>query len=224
MPPKRTAKTELADLALLCRPIARALEGGEILTTALDSLVKHPPGRTKPLVDAMRHRLLAGGQISQALKDRGVPSYAWGTVRHGEAGAALAPALVALADRLDLERHLPASGNPDLRAYALAFGRLSMMLGVRVPFPQAAEAAAESVAPSAAADAVIKAKRAVVRGESLVDALEEAATGLPPMTIEMIRDGENDRRLPQALAIVADYLLDEAGRPAKRARKEKAHA
>jgi len=224
MPTKRTARTELADLALLCRLIARALEGGETLTTALDSLAKHPPGRTKALVDAVRHRLRAGGRMSEELRDRGVPSYVWSTVRHGEAAAALGPALTALADRLDLEQGLPASRDPELRAYALAFGQLSMMLAVRVPFPQAAESAAESVAPSAAADALMKVKRAVVRGESLVEALAEAGRGLPPMTIEMIRDGENDRRLPQALAVVADYLLDEAGRPAKRARKEKAHA
>jgi type II secretory pathway component PulF len=224
MPPKRTAKTDLADLALLCRPIARALEAGETITAAFDALAKHPPGKTKPLVDAVRHRLRAGGRMSEELIDRGLPSYVSATVRRGEVAAALGPALIALADRLDLERHLPASRDADLRAYALAFGRLSMVLGVGVPFPEAAEAAAESVAPCAAADALMKAKRAVVRGESLVDALGEAAAGLPPMTIEMIRDGENDRRLPQALAVVADYLLDEAGQPAKRARKEKAHA
>jgi len=87
-----------------------------------------------------------------------------------------------------------------------------------VPVLQALQSAAESVAPSDAADALAALRRALTGGDSVADALHSAAADLPPMTIEMIRDAENDGRLDEALPVVADYLLDAAGHKRERRR------
>jgi type II secretory pathway component PulF len=62
-------------------------------------------------------------------------------------------------------------------------------------------------------------RQAIVRGDALSAALGSAGVSFPPQTIEMIRDAELEGTLDQALSVVADYLLDEAGE--KRVQRKK---
>jgi len=108
-----------------------------------------------------------------------------------------------------MEQALPPARDTRLRAYILACGRLAMLLSLGVPIERGMEATAESVTPSEATDALIAARKGILQGDMLSDALQQAASSLPPLTIDMIRDGEHDGRLGETLAVVADYLLDE---------------
>ena len=163
--------------------------------------------------------------MSAELADRGAPSYIWGAIACGEARGDIARALTLLADRLEEEQAIAASRDQRLHAYALAFGRLGMLLAIGVPFLQALESAAASVAPCDASDALLAARAAMAKGDGFGDALERAAPDLPATAIEMMRDGERDGRLDQALPVIADYLLDEvAQKPARRSKKEGSNA
>jgi len=223
--PARPSVPDLHDIALTCRRLAEALQVGVTIAPALQAVVKRAPARLRPLVEALRRRVSAGGRMSEELAEWGLPSYVWGVVRWGENRGDLAPALALLADRIELERTPPAVKNRRLYAYSLALGRLGMMLAAGVPLLQAIESAAESVAPSEASDALAAARRGITGGESLSEALQAAAPDLPAMTIDMIRDGEEAGRLDEALPVVADYLLDAAGpKPSRKAGKEVSNA
>jgi len=98
-----------------------------------------------------------------------------------------------------------------LHAYALAFGRLGLMIGLHVPMLTALESAADSLPDPRAKRDLFAALRDVRTGANLSDALRRRCPSLPDLTIDMIRDAERERRLPDALPIIADYLLDAAG-------------
>jgi type II secretory pathway component PulF len=217
---KRFSPHAAADFIWICRRLAGALQAGATLSPALDAAAQRAPARLRPLVDALRRRVARGGRLSDEIREQGAPSYVWEAVSRGEAGATLPAALALLADRLELEQGIAAPRDPKLHAYALAFGRMGMLVALRVPFLTVLEAAAESVAPSAATDALMAARKGVSEGDSFSDALERAGPDVPRMTIEMIRDGENDRRVGEALAVIADYLLDEE-QPTKSLSKER---
>jgi type II secretory pathway component PulF len=199
-----------SDLTWLCRRLAEPLQDGATLDAALQKTEGKAPDRLRPLIAALRRRLATGGMISKELTQQGAPSYVAETVEWGERRGALDPALFALADHLEWEQAVAAE-DPRLQGYALAFGRLGMMLAIGVPVLQALAAAAESVHPSEASDAFAAARGAIVQGASIADALHSAVKDLPPTTFDMIRDGEEEGRLGEVLPIVADYLLDEAG-------------
>ena len=163
--------------------------------------------------------------MSAEMADRGAPPYVWGAIACGEVRGDIARALTLLADRLEAEQAIGAPRDRRLYAYALAFGRLGMLLAIGVPFLQALESAAESVAPSDVSDALLAARMAIAKGDGFAEALERAAPDLPATVIEMTRDGERDGRLDQALPIIADFLLDEAAqKPARRSKKEGSNA
>jgi type II secretory pathway component PulF len=199
-----------SDLTWLCRRLAEPLQDGATLDAALQKIEGKAPDRLRPLIAALRRRLATGGMISKELTQQGAPSYVAETVEWGERRGALDPALFALADHLEWEQAV-AAGDPRLRAYALGFGRLGMLLGVGMPALQALEPVAESLRPSEASEAFAAARKAIADGASVADALQGAARDLPPTTFEMIRDGEDEGRLGEVLPIVADYVLDEAG-------------
>jgi len=213
------------DVVWISRRLADLLSAGATLPRALEAVAQRAPARSRPLLDGLTRRVSCGGRMSAEMADRGAPSYVWGAVRQGEVCGDMAPALTALADRLDLEQALPPARDDRLRAYALAFGRLGMLLAIGVPFLQALESAAESVVPSDVSDALLAARMAMAKGDGFADALDRAAPDLPATAIEMMRDGERDGRLDQALPIIADYLLDEAAqKPARRSKKEGSNA
>jgi len=207
---KPLSARSLSDLIWLCRRLGEALQDGASLAAALHKVEAKAPDRLRPLVAALRRRLALGGMISKELTQQGVPSYVSEAVEWGERRGALDPALFRLADHLEWEQAV-AARDPRLRAYSLAFGRLGMLLGVGVPALQALKAATESVHPSEATDAFAAARKAIVEGASVADALQSAAHDLPSATFDMIRDGETEGRLGEVVPIVADYLLDEAG-------------
>ncbi len=204
------------DVVWVCRRLAAALQGDTTILQALDSISPRAPAGPRALLRAMRDNLVSEATVARGLISR-VPAFVWGTILSGELHGAPGPALTKLADRLEAERSLPASHNRLLREYSLAVGRLGLMLQVGVPILQALEAAAESIVVPEPRGALLAAREAVRGGADLSEALAPVAADLPPMTIEMIRDGEQTGRLAETLSIVADYLLDEAAkaRPAR---------
>ena len=217
---KRPSASHADDIGSLCRRLAAALQGGRPILCALDDIAERTPSRLRPALRAIRERLRGGGRISEALADLGAPSFIWGTVRSGEASARLAQALTLLADRLEAEKAIRPARNRTLHYYALAFGRLGMMLSAGVPILSALEAAGESLGHPGVGKVFIGLTREMKRGwGEFADAVGRLAPELPPMAVEMLRDGERDGRLDVALPIVADYLLDEASQRPAPARK-----
>lgn len=213
------------DVVWISRRLADLLSADATLPRALEALAQRAPARFRPLLDGLTRRVSCGGRMSAEMAERGAPAYIWGAIARGEVRGDLAPALTLLADRLEAEQAIAASGDRRLHAYALAFGRLGMLLAIGVPLLQALESAAESVAPSDVSDALLAARMAMAKGDGFADALDRAAPDLPATAIEMARDGERDGRLDQALPVIADYLLDEAGpKPARRSKKEGSNA
>jgi type II secretory pathway component PulF len=198
MTAKLLSRQGIGNLVWLCRRLAGALQTGASVPRGLGSAAEEGPPGLQSLLDALRKRVAAGGRMSEELVHQGLPSHAWGAVRYGEAAAALDRALVRLADELDWERAMAAPREGKLHTYSLAFARLGMMLAAGVPAAQALEAAAGSVGACEVRDALVAARKAIAAGDALGNALHRAAPNLPPMTIEMIRDGENDGRLDEA--------------------------
>jgi type II secretory pathway component PulF len=160
------------------------------------------------IIARAQHFLHRGERISEAFLTVGMPGFVWTAVRAGELSANLPLALSRLADWLEVEQCSPSSPSR-LRDYALALGRTGMMLSLGVPILSALEKAAES--PDPELTEMLFAARAVVQeGVSLADALERVIPDLPPLTAEMVRDGEGEGRLDFALSVVADYLFDQA--------------
>ena len=199
------------DVVWVCRHLAAALQGDTTILQALDSISPRAPAGPRALLRAMRDNLVSEATVARGLISR-VPSFIWGTILSGELHGAPGPALAKLADRLELEQAGPSPHDRQLHAYSLALGRLGLMLQVGVPILQALEAAAESTVPPEPRRALLAAREAVQDGADLSEALAPVAADLPPMTIEMIRDGERAGRLAETLSIVADYLLDEAAK------------
>ena len=207
---KVLSASETADVIWLCRRLASALHSGTPILSALDTLARQAPCALREPLRAVQQRVGSGGRVSDVLMEHGWPSFACGIVRNGDVTNTLDRALTVVAETLEAERALQHPGNRRLRAYALAFGRLGAMIRVGVPILTALESAAESVPRTQAADVLMKARQCVSQGADLGDALTRLHPALPEMTIEMIRDAERDGRLGQALAVVSDYLRDEA--------------
>jgi type II secretory pathway component PulF len=216
--PPRTP--DLPDIIWLCRRLASALQLDQPILSALDSVAEDAPAAlTKPL-QCMRESVCAGRSISDALRRLDWPSFISGMVHNGESRGDPSPALTLIADRLEAEQAAPPRKDRGLHAYALGLGRLGVMLGVGIPILTALETAAAAAPRSQAHDVLMAARTAVRGGAELSDALEPLASGLPEMTLDMIRDAEREGRLAEALPIVADYLLDEAARKPSRGRKQ----
>ena len=139
----------------------------------------------------------------------GSPLNIWGCARAGEVSSRLPEALSGLADWLEVEQGAPRTPSR-LRAYALALGRLGMLLSLGVPILSALEKAAESVPEAEVTEALFAARAVMSGGVGLADALARLAPDLPPLTTDMIRDGEEKGRLDFALSVVSDYLFDQA--------------
>jgi len=107
-----------------------------------------------------------------------------------------------------------------LHAYSIAFGRLSVMLATGVPVLTALEVAAEAAARGEPHDVFMAARDAVSAGSTLADALARTSPVFPEMTFEMIGEAECEGRLPAALRVVSDYLLDEAQQPPRGGRRQ----
>jgi type II secretory pathway component PulF len=211
---------DLADIIWLCRRLASALQSGEHILSALDAIAgQDRPGLREPL-GCLRRTVRSGGHMSDAFAQLQWPSFVWGMVRNGESRNAVGAALTLIADRLEAEQGWPIPSNQELHAYAIALGRLGVMLGVGVPILTALETAAAAAPQSQAHDALMAARTAGRGGAELSDALEPLAPDLPDMTLDMIRDAEREGRLAQALPIVGDYLHDEAARKPRRGRKQ----
>jgi len=213
-----------ADLIWLCRRLASALHGGAKPVSALDAVAAEAPPSLAKTIKAMRGHLASGDCMGRGLAQLGLPSYIWGAIFSGEVCGELEQAATLLADRLELERSLPPPANPRRHSLSLAFGRLGLLLALHAPMLTALEAAAESLPDPKVRSHLLAAREAVTRGADLADALAQLAPDLPPMTLDMIRDAERDGRLPEALPVIADYLLDVAAdKPVRRAHKEVRH-
>jgi type II secretory pathway component PulF len=224
MPGKQLSAQERSYLIWVCRRLAAALQGAEganvhlTVVSALEELARTAPEGPGRILSAMRDSLAGGKWAADALFALGMPTYVSGALKAGEVSSRLAKAATALAERLELEGGIPGGRERELLAYSLAFGRLGLLLGLRVPILAAMEAAAGSVLGSKAEALLSRAAEEVRQGADLGDALERSGVALPELTLQMIRDGEEDSRLPDALSVVSDYLLDEAG-ATSRARK-----
>jgi len=216
---KQFSPQDRTDMIWICRRLAAALQGGETVVAVLDDLSRSAPRGPRQILCAMRDSLASGKAAAHALLRPGMPWFVFGALKHGELSSRVAEAATALADRLECERTIPAVRNQELLAYSLAFGRLSLLLEIGVPILTAIEAVAGSVAGAKAEAALYRAREEVRQGVDLSEALERAGAAVPEMTVQMIRDGEEDSRLHHALSVVSDYLLDEAGATSA-ARKE----
>jgi type II secretory pathway component PulF len=163
--------------------------------------------------------------MARGLTDLDVPAFVWGTILCGEQTADPVRALDQIADRLEVESSLTPPADSTLHAFSLAFGRLGTMLDIGVPLLTALEAAADSLPDPGARKALLAARAAVRAGADLSDAVAARCPDLPEPTADMIRDAERDGRLPDALPVIADYLLDAAGdRPTGRRKQEASNA
>jgi len=217
---KPLSRSRSRDLIWFCRRLASALRGGASILCALDAMTEQGTNRARALAQSIRKRIRGGSYIAAALREQGVPSFVWGAVQIGEAKADPAEALSEVADRLELEQGISTPSNRDLCTYSLALGRLGMLVRLGVPILTALEAAAESVPDPRVRAGLLSARDVVRQGRDLSAALEGAAPELPAGTWDMIRDGEQEGRLGEVLAIVGDYLLDEAGQAGVRPRKQ----
>jgi len=206
---------DFGDVIWVCRRLAAALQDGATILHALDSILKEAPAGPKSLLGAMRGNLVTEATVARGLISL-VPSFVWGTMLSGELYGAPGPALTKLADRLAAEREVTGPADPVLRDYSFALGRLGLMLQVRVSVLQALESVAESASTADVRETLLAAAEGVRAGADLSDALARVAADLPSDAVEMIRDGERSGRLPDALPIVADYLMDEAGQESQR--------
>jgi type II secretory pathway component PulF len=177
---------------------------------ALDFVAHEAPSEVREHLKLMRASMAAGKFMARGLASAGAPGWVWGLLLGAEQRGASIQALDQIADRLEAEKDLPATADPQLGSIAVALGRLGLMLELEVPILTALERAAEAVPNEEAQAAFFGVHEEVRHGADLSDALARAAPGLPPLTVEMIRDAERDARLPQALSVVADYILDTA--------------
>jgi type II secretory pathway component PulF len=219
MPGKQFSPQDQTDMIWVCRRLAAALQGGETVVSVLDHLSRSAPKGPRRILSAMRDSLARGRAASDALLELGMPRFVPGVLKWGELGSRVAEAATVLAERLELERTIPPITNRELLAYSLAFGRLGVLLGIGMPILTAIGTAAGSVPGAKAQTCLNRAGEGVRQGVDLSEALARAGAALPEMTLQMIRDGEEDSRLHHALSVVSDYLLDEAG-AASSAKKE----
>ena len=211
MPSQSLSPQDQSHMIWVCRRLAAALHGEDTLVSALDRLARSAPKGPRRIASAMRESLRTGKQAADGLLDIGLPWFVFGTIKAGELGAMIGPSVALLADRLELEQQTGRPKNRKLFAYSLALGRMGLMLGMRAPMLTALETAANSVPGSHAQRVLMGARDKVCQGADLSEALKEVKADLPEGTLDMIRDGEKDSRLPEALSVVSDYLLDEAG-------------
>jgi type II secretory pathway component PulF len=210
------------DVIWLCRRLASALQAGTSIISALDRMKAEAPDSLSPYLSAMRQRVGSGDCMGRGLAELGLPAFVWGSILGGEVTGTLASALPQLADRLELEHNLMPLRRTRLNSYALALGRLGLMLGLHVPMLTGVESAADSLPDPGAVRDMGAVFRDVRTGADLSDALQRHCSSLPDLTIDMIRDAEREGRLPDALPIVADYLLDAAGEARPRRKKQEA--
>lgn len=197
-----------ANLIWFCRRLATALQGGRSLYDALADMVgEATPSQGEIIAGAQQH-LRKGEPLSEAWRRREFPAYVWGCVRMGEAGARVPESLSRLADWLEVEQSAP-QGAVVLRAYALALGRVGMLLPIGVSLLSALEMAAESAAGAEVKEVLLAARAVTSEGVGLAEALARLVPDLPALTTEMIHEGEEEGRLGQVLSVVSDYLFDE---------------
>ena len=199
-----------ADLIWFCRRLGAALQGGRSLYDALADMVGGATRSQAGIVAGAQEHLRRGEPLSEAWRGRGYPSYVWGCVRMGELGARVPESLSRLADWLEVEQSAP-RGAARLRAYALALGRMGLLLPIGVVLWSAVEMSAESVGEAEVKEVLLAARAVTREGVGLAEALARLAPDLPPLTTEMIREGEEEGRLGQVLSVVSDYLFDQAG-------------
>ncbi|MFB3880160.1 MAG: type II secretion system F family protein [Armatimonadota bacterium] len=223
MAAKTSAQVPAEDLIWLCRRLASALQVEEPVLSVLDSLAgEGPPGAARA-AQAMRRRVATGDWMGRGLADIGTPAYVWGSLLSAETQGDPLKALAPVADLLEFEQSVPRPVNNSAHCYALGLRRLGMMLAIGVPLIGALEATAETLPDAGAREALLAARKLINEGAELSDTLAESAHGLPPLTIEMIRDAERDNRLVEALPVIADYLLDVAQQRSARRPKREVH-
>jgi type II secretory pathway component PulF len=212
------------DLVWFCRRLAAALPGQDSLLAALEAMTSGATRAQQQYITRVRQHLASGEPLSQALFPGGQPAYLWGPLREAERRdtLALAPALSGIADRLEAEAAYPDSPS-QAQVYAMALARLGFALSFGVPILTAIESAAASVSDGEVTEVLVAAREAVGEGVGLGEALARLAPDLPPLTAEMIRDGEEEGRLGFALSVVSDYLFDQAGEPAAASSEEVSH-
>jgi len=208
------------DIIWFCRRLASALQGERALLSALEATMGDAPPELQDRLRALWRCVCAGGRISAAMREHGWPSFVWGMVENGERTSALDLALIRVAETLEGERAVRPPRDRRLHAYSIAFGRLSAMLATHVPILTALEVAAEATAGGEPHDVFMAARDAMRGGSTLADALERMSPVLPEMTFEMIGEAECEGRLPAALRVVSDYLLDEAQQPPRGGRRQ----
>jgi type II secretory pathway component PulF len=196
-----------------CRRLAAALQGQDSLLVAVATIATGATPAQRTYLTRLRRQVEAGRHLSDAVFPDSQPAYLWGPLRGGENRNDLAPALAGIAERLEAEAAYPQSPSR-LQAYAIALARLGFTLSLGVPILAAMEGAAESVPDAEVTEVLFAVRAAVGEGVGLGDALARLAPDLPPLTADMIRDGEEEGRLDFALSVVSDYLFDQAGEPA----------
>ena len=208
------------DIIWFCRRLASALQGDRSLLSALEATSGDAPARLRDPARALRQCVQAGGRISAAMGEQGWPSFVWAMAQYGENKGALGDALIGVAETLEWERAVRPPRDRRLHAYSIAFGRLSAMLATGVPVLTALEAAAEASAGGESRDVFMGARDAMRGGATLADAVARTSRAFPEMTLEMIAEAECEGRLPAALRVVSDYLLDEAQQPPRGGRRQ----
>jgi len=220
---KQLSAQDIADLILVCRRLAAALQSGEEIVPALDAISAHAPPGPAHLLHVIRQSFVTGSGLGRGLIPLGFPTFMWLMIEVGEITSMITDALSGLADRLAAEQATSAPRDRRLYAYSLAFGRLGLMLKSGVPVIQAVEAAAESVGDEDVQGAFMAVRDEVREGMLMANAFAKVADDLPPMVIEMIADTEVAGRLDDGVSIISDYLLDEAGEKRTRGGPKEAH-
>jgi len=212
MAKQRLSPQGQADLVWFCRRMASALQGNHSVLAALDAILGGAPRGLHGRIGEARRRALGGARLPEAVAGWGLPRFAWEAVDMGDRAHQLPKVLRHVADRLEAEQLAPASADRRLYDYSLAFGRIGLLLLCGVELGEAVACAAESVSPSETSEVLLAAQEAVVNtGLTWSEALARLAPDLPALTVEMIREAEEERRLGDALLVVSDYLLEEAG-------------
>ena len=222
---KQLSAQEVTDLIWVCRRLAASLQGGKEIMPAVDALSAQAPPGPGRLLRAMRESFVAGNSLGRGLIPLGYPGFMWGMILAGEVSSIIPEALTRLADRLEAEQAAPEPHNRRLYTYSLAFGRLGLLLKTGVPVLQALEVSADSVPDEDVRGGFLAVRQAVREGAMMSNTFASVTDDLPPTVIEIIADAEGAGRLDDALSIIGDYLLDEAGKKqTRRGRKEASNA
>jgi type II secretory pathway component PulF len=212
MAKQQLSPQDQADLIWVCRRLASVLQDNHSVLAALDAIRADAPRGLHGRIGEARRRTLGGARLPEAVDGWGLPRFAWEAVALGDRAHRLPEVLRHVADRLEAEQVVPASADRRLYDYSLAFGRIGLLLLCGVELREAVAYAAESVSPSETSEVLLAAQEAATNaGLTWSEAVARLAPDLPALTVEMIHDAEEERRLGRALLVVSDYLLEEAG-------------